>query len=84
MEEILNVSVFDKVGTFAVLCAMCYFVITGKLIWHKQVEKIEERAERWEKVAIEALTAGAEAGVKAAEVAVDVVSALPDPQGSRQ
>lgn len=73
----------DKVGTLAVLALVALAVITDKLIWHTRYKMSEARAARWEKVALDALTAGAAAGVKAAEVAVEVVSAIPDPQGER-
>jgi hypothetical protein len=72
-----------KVSTFAVLVVMALAVITDKLVWHTRLKKAEDRADRWEQIALEALTAGAQAGVKAAEVAVGVVSAIPDPQGER-
>lgn len=77
--DLFNAVSLDKVGSVAVLLTVAIAVITDKLVWHTRLKRAEERAERWERVAIEALTAGAQAGVKAAEVTVDVVSAIPDP-----
>jgi len=57
--------------------------ITDKLVWHTRLRRAEARADRWEDIALRALSAGAEAGVKAAEVTVDVVSAMPDPENRR-
>ena len=68
----------DRFGTVGVLCVIALSVITDKLVWHTRLKKAEARADRWESVALEALTAGAQAGVRAAEVTVDVVSAIPD------
>lgn len=73
----------DKIGTLAVLGLVALAIITDKLIWHKRYQAALARAERWEQVAIDALKTGAAAGVAAAEVAVDVVSSIPDPQGER-
>lgn len=69
----------DRLGAAGVVVGFAVLVITDKLVWHTRLKKADARADRWEKVALEALTAGAQAGVRAAEVAVDVVSALPDP-----
>lgn len=65
------------VATILVLFALA--VITDKLVWHTRLKKVEDQRDRWETIALEALTAGAQAGVKAAEVTVGVVSAMPDP-----
>lgn len=77
--DFLNSLSPDKITSVAVLVVVAVAVITDKLVWHTRLKRAEDRAERWERVALEALTAGAQAGVKAAEVTVDVVSALPDP-----
>lgn len=73
----------DRIGTVAVLGLIAVLVITDKLVWHTRLKRAEARADKWEGVALEAMRAGAVAGVKAAEVAVNVVSAIPDPQGER-
>lgn len=73
----------DRLGAVGTLIFIALLVIGDKLIWHTRLTKAENRADRWEAVALEALTAGAQAGVKAAEVAVGVVSSIPDPQGDR-
>lgn len=80
MDQLFSLATADKVSAVAVVIIVCTLVITDKLGWHTRWERAEARADRWEKVALEALTAGAQAGVKAAEVAVGVVSALPDPK----
>ena len=80
MDELFTLANADKVSAVAVIIIVAWLVITDKLVWHTRLKNAEKRADRWETVALEALTAGAQAGVKAAEVAVGVVSALPDPQ----
>lgn len=74
----------DRIGAISTLLTIAILVITDKLVWHTRLKNAEQRADRWERVALDALTAGAQAGVRAAEVAVEVVSALPDPQRDRQ
>lgn len=72
----------DRLGAVTAFIIICLLVITDRLVWHTRLKAAETRAERWENAALEALK-GAQAGVKAAEVAVGVVSAIPDPQGDR-
>lgn len=81
MDELFTLANLDKLGTFTVLIAVALAVITDKLVWHTRLKKAEARADRWETVALDALIAGAQAGVKAAEVTAEVVSALPTPPG---
>lgn len=75
----LTADILDRLGSVAVLAAIALAVITDKLVWHTRLQAANQRAERWERIALDALTTSAQAGVKAAEVTVDVVSALPDP-----
>lgn len=75
----LTLPMLDRVGAVAVLLLVAIAVITDKLVWHTRLKQERDRADRWETVALEALSAGAQAGVKAAEVTVDVVTAMPDP-----
>lgn len=77
--EFFTFDFLDSSIAVSVLVMVALCVITDKLVWHTRLKKAEARADRWEKVALEALTAGAQAGVKAAEVTADVVSAMPDP-----
>lgn len=79
MDELFTLANVDRISAVAVIVIVAWLVITDKLVWHTRLENAEKRADRWETVALEALTAGAQAGVKAAEVAVGVVSSLPDP-----
>lgn len=79
MESLLTLEALDKITSAVVLMLVALAVISDKLIWHKRFDAVEKQRARWEKIALEALTAGAQAGVKAAEVTVDVVSAMPDP-----
>ncbi len=81
--DFLTIANIDRLGAVTTLILMAVLVITDKLVWHTRLKKAEDRAERWEKVALDALTAGAEAGVQAAEVAAGVISFIPDPQGDR-
>jgi len=86
MSDLLGfpVDYIDRLGTTAVLALIAIAVITDKLVWHTRLKNAQKRADRWEKVALDALTAGAQAGVKAAEVAADVVSSFPDPGKPRE
>jgi len=77
MEFLSGIPSIDKISTVGVLIALALAVITDKLVWHTRLKKETERADRWEKVALDALTAGAQAGVKAAETTVELVSSLP-------
>lgn len=77
--EFLSPGQIEDIGVIALFSIFALAVITDKLVWHTRLTKANERADRWEQVALEALRAGATAGVRAAETAVDVVSALPDP-----
>lgn len=79
--DFLSVALLDNITSVVVLSAIALSVITDKLVWHTRLKKAEARADRWEAIALEALTAGAQAGVKAAEVTAEVVSAFPDPTG---
>jgi len=74
----------DKITAVTVLVVIALLVLTDKLVWHTRLKAAEARAQRWEDIALNALNAGAEAGVKAAEVAVDVVAAIPDPAGRKE
>lgn len=77
------VSAIDKAGVVVVLALIAIAVITDKLVWHTRLKNAESRADRWEEIALAALSGPAQAGVRAAEVAVGVVSSIPDPQGDR-
>lgn len=81
--DFLTIANVDRLGAVGTLILMCILIITDKFVWHTRYKAEQERADRWERIALEALTAGAQAGVHAAEVAVGVVSAIPDPQGER-
>lgn len=74
-----TVAFLNQVSIAIVLALVALAVITDKLVWHKRLKNAEARADRWERVALEALTSGALAGVRAAEAAVTVVSNIPDP-----
>lgn len=82
--DFLDLSLLDRLTAVVVLSAVALSVITDKLVWHTRLRKAEARADRWEHIALDAMNAGARAGVRAAEVTVDVVSALPDPERYRQ
>lgn len=79
MDALFSLAALDRAGLVGVLMIVALGVITDKLVWHTRLKAAEERADRWESIALDALSVGAKAGVKAAEVAADVVSALPDP-----
>ena len=77
MEFLADPEILDKISVVVVLTLVSVAVITDKLVWHTRLKREIERADRWEKVALDALTAGARAGVKAAETTVELVAALP-------
>lgn len=80
MNEIISaLPAIDRLGAVSVLTLVAFAVITDRLVWHTRLKKTEADRDKWQKIAIEALTGPAQAGVRAAEVAVGVVSALPDP-----
>lgn len=79
MDFLADLNVLDKITTVSVLALVAIAVITDKLVWHTRLKAETRRADKWEALALEALQIGAKAGVKAAEVTVDVVSAIPDP-----
>lgn len=84
MSEILGMlPTLDRMGAMTTVIVFALLIITDKFIWHTRYKAEVARADRWETVALNALTAGAQAGVQAAEVAVQVVSSIPDPQGDR-
>lgn len=53
-------------------------VITDRLVWHTRLTRAEAQRDRWEEIALDALTTGAQAGVRAAEISNEVLSRLPD------
>lgn len=75
----VTADLLDDIGALTILIAIALAVITDKLVWHTRLKRAEARAERWEQLALEALTSSAQASVAAAEVTADVVRALPDP-----
>lgn len=81
--DFINFEVLDRLTAVAVTVAFALAVITDKLVWHTRLKRAEARADKWENIALEALSLGAQAGVKAAELTVDVVSAMPDPARAR-
>jgi len=82
MSELLGaLPSLDRLGGLSVLLLVAIAVITDKLVWHTRLKKAEADRDKWQAIAIKALMGPAQAGVRAAEVAVGVVSALPDPSG---
>lgn len=81
--DLLTAANLDNISVTVLLGLIALAVITDKLVWHTRLKKAEARAERWEALALDAMQAGAKAGVTAAEVAVGIVSSIPDPQGDR-
>lgn len=74
-----DLDVLNKLTGVPVLAMFAILAVTDKLVWHTRLARETARADRWERVAIDALRTGTEAGVKAAEVTSAIVSALPDP-----
>lgn len=68
----------DSLGAVAVMITIAVLVITDKLVWHTRLRRAEQRADRWEKAALELIPL-INAGVSAAETTASIVAALPDP-----
>lgn len=83
LTDLMKFATLNEILAVPILAAVAIAVITEKLVYYKRLERETARADRWERIALEALRTSAEAGVKAAEVTVDVVSAMPDPAGKR-
>lgn len=82
-----TIEVFDRLSGVGVIVAFALLIITDKFVWHTRYKAAEERAARWESIALRAMSAGARAGIEAAETAVEVVQSIPDPakeKGSRK
>lgn len=77
--DFVTADLLNDIGVLTVLVAIALAIITDKLVWHTRLKRAEARAERWERLALDALTASAQASVTAAEITADVVRALPDP-----
>jgi hypothetical protein len=84
MTEIVNaLPTLDRIGTVGTFVFVAILVITRRLVWHTDLKEVKDDRDRWQQLALDALTGPAQAGVRAAEVAVGVVSSLPDPQAER-
>jgi hypothetical protein len=70
----------DRLGAVAMLILFAWLIFSERLISRKRFDKMQADRDRWQMIAVEALTGPAQAGVRAAEVAATVVSSLPDPQ----
>lgn len=66
----------------AVLAFIALLVITDRLVWHTRLRQQEERAARWERIALDALGVAKTLTVQS-EVTNDVLSRLPDPGADR-
>lgn len=85
MEHLLAaLPTLDRMGAMSTIILVAALIITNRLIWHTRFDKMEKDRDKWQQIAIDALTGPAQAGVRAAEVAVGVVSALPDPAQQQQ
>lgn len=71
---------FNDITAVGVFITFATLVITDRLVWHTRLRSAEDRADRWEKVALDALGTGGHAGVRAAEVSNEVLSRLPSPR----
>lgn len=74
-----SVEVFDRLTGVGVIVAFALLIITDKFVWHTRYKSAQARAEKWENIALRAMSAGARAGIEAAETAVEVVQSIPDP-----
>ncbi len=84
MDLFASIDILDKASAVAIMMVTALLVITDRLVWHTRLKKAEERADRWEQIAFSALSDGAAAGVRAAEVAAEVVSAIPDHRDTQE
>lgn len=77
MLDWLPLTALDRAGSVVIVLFIAGLVITDRLVWHTRLKAAENRADRWEKIALEALGTGARVGVRAAEVSNEVLSRLP-------
>lgn len=73
-----NLPITPQYGATAILAFVVLAVITGRLVWHTAVKKAEDRADRWEQVALRALGVSDKA-VRHAEVTHDFLKSVPEP-----
>lgn len=62
----------------AALVLVAMLVITRRLVWHTDLTKAEKRADRWEGIALDALSAAEKLTVHA-EVTNEVLTKIPTP-----
>lgn len=67
------------IGAAAILVFVVLAILTGRLVWHTAVKKAEDRADRWERIALDALGV-ADKMTTQGEVTTAIVASLPDPQ----
>jgi len=81
MDEFFSAANIDKISSVGILATVAILTITDKIWWHTRGKRAEEQRDRWEKIALDALSAGAQAGVAAAETTAEIVSSIkpPDP-----
>lgn len=73
----ISLDILNRIGAVAILMLGCILVITDKLIWHTRFKRVQERADRWERVALDALGAS-HVAVRAVEVTNEVLTKLPE------
>lgn len=70
----------NGVGVVGVMLIFGFLVITDRLVWHKRLQAAENRADRWESVALQLLGVTEKLTVQA-EVTNQVLTSLPVPAG---
>lgn len=68
----------DNLTGYGALIVVAVMVITRKLVWHADLAKAEARADRWEGIALQALSTAEKLTVQA-EVTNSYLKKIPDP-----
>lgn len=74
-----SIETIDRISGVGIIVGFAVLVIMDKFVWHTRYKAAEARADRWERIALQAMTSGARAGVQVAETALEVVSKIPEP-----
>lgn len=74
----LSLPSLEQFTGYGCIIIVALLVITRKLVWHKDLEKAEKRADKWENVALTSLGVADKMTVQA-ELTNTFLSKIPDP-----
>lgn len=76
--------VADNVGVVGLCLLLMWLFIKDTLVSGKRLRRAEDRADRWEQIALEAINASKMAILPAAETMHAIVRNLPDPGAEKE